>query len=248
MFDRSGHKQPPGERSYRQLVRSHLLAERLVVQQTDLGIYSTRPVAAAAKEVVIARRAHLEAYIRSHPDFLHSLKPLPPDPLAPPIVRQMLQAGLAAQVGPMAAVAGALAEQVGRELLPLTDEIIVENGGDIFLHIGRPVTMAVFAGPSPLSLKIGLRVTPESGVKAVCTSSGTVGHSLSFGRADAACVLSHDCALADAAATALGNRVRAAGDIQAAVRWAQGIAGILGVLIVVGEKMGAWGALEVVPL
>jgi hypothetical protein len=248
MSDRSGHQQPPGERSYRQLVRSHLLAERVVVQQTDLGLYSTRPVAAAAKEAVIAQRAQLEAYIRNHPDFLHRLTPLPIDPLAPPIVRHMLQAAQAAQVGPMAAVAGALAEQVGRELMPLSDEIIVENGGDIFLRIGRPVTMAVFAGSSPLSLKIGLRVTPESGVKAVCTSSGTVGHSLSFGRADAACVLGHDCALADAAATALGNRVRAPGDIQAAIRWAQGIAGLLGVLIVVGEKMGAWGALEVAPL
>lgn len=248
MSDRSGHKQPPGERSYRQLVRSHLLAERVVVQQTDLGIYSLRPVAVVAKEALIAQRAHLEAYIHSHPDFLHSLKPLPLDPLAPPIVGNMLQAGQAAQTGPMAAVAGALAEQVGRELLPLSEEIIVENGGDIFLHIGRPVTMAVFAGPSPLSLKIGLRVAPESGVRAVCTSSGTVGHSLSLGRADAACVLSRDCALADAVATAVGNRVRSAGDIQTAIRWAQDIAGIAGVLIIVGEKMGAWGALEVVPL
>jgi hypothetical protein len=248
MFDRSGDKQPPGERSYRRLVRSHLLAQRVVVQQTDLGLYSLGPVAAAAKEAVIAQRAHLEAYIHSHPDFLHSLKPLPLDPLAPPIAGNMLRAGQTAQTGPMAAVAGALAEQVGRELLPLTDEIIVENGGDIFLYIGRPVTMAVFAGPSPLSLKIGLRVTPESGVRAVCTSSGTVGHSLSFGRADAACVLSHDCALADAAATAVGNRVRTAGDIQTAIGWAQGIAGVAGVLIIVGEQMGAWGALEVVAL
>lgn len=248
MSDRSSHKHPPQERAYRQLVRSHLMAARVVVQQTDLGIYSRRPVAGAAKEAVIAQRAHLEAYIHGHSDFLHSLRPLPPDPLAPPIVRKMIQAGQAAQVGPMAAVAGAVAEQVGRELLPLTDEVIVENGGDIFLHIDRPVTMGIFAGPSPLSLKIGLRVTPGSGVSAVCTSSGTVGHSLSFGLADAACVLGNDCALADAAATAVGNRVRKAGDIQTAIRWAQGIAGILGVLIVVGEKMGAWGALEVVPL
>jgi hypothetical protein len=248
MSDRTGHMHPPQERSYRQLVRSHLSAERVVVQQTDLGIYSTRPVALSAKDAVVTQRAYLEAYIHNHPEFLHSLIPLPSDPLAPPIVRHMLQAGQTAQVGPMAAVAGAVAEQVGRELLPLTDEVIVENGGDIFLRISRPVTMGIFAGPSPLSLKIGLRITPDSGVNAVCTSSGTVGHSLSFGRADAACVLGNDCALADAVATALGNRVRTAGEIQTAIRWARGIAGILGVLIIVGEKMGAWGAVEVVPL
>lgn len=237
-----------GQRAYRQLVRSHLTAQRVVVQQTDLGIYSSHPVAGAAKEALIAQRAHLEAYMHSHPEFLHSLVPLPSDPLAPPIVRDMLQAGYAAHVGPMAGVAGALAERVGRQLLPLTDEIIVENGGDIYLHVGRPVTIGVFAGSSPLSLKLGLRIRPDSGVAAVCTSSGTVGHSLSFGRADAACVLAGDCALADAAATALGNRVRTAEEIQAAIRWVRDIPGILGALIVIGEKMGAWGAVQVVPL
>ncbi len=248
MSDRGGHKDPHRERGYRQLVRSHLVTDRLVVQQTDLGLYTSHPVSAEAKEAVIFQRAQLEAYIRSHPGFLQSLQPLPLDPLAPPMVRRMLQAGQSAQVGPMAAVAGAMAEAVGQALRPISEEVIVENGGDIFLHIRRPVTVAIFAGASPLSLKIGLQINPDSGVSAVCTSSGTVGHSLSFGRADAACVLGSDCALADAAATAVGNRVRAAADIPTAIHWAQRIPGVLGLLIVVEEKMGAWGAVEVMPL
>ncbi|MFZ1983922.1 MAG: UPF0280 family protein [Desulfatitalea sp.] len=248
MSDGSETNTPFQERAYRQLVRSHLTAARVVVQQTDLGIYSDRPVAEAAKEAVIEQRSYLEGYIRRNPEFVRTLRPFPEDPLAPPIVRKMIAAGRAADVGPMAAVAGAVAEQVGHQLLKQSSEVVVENGGDIFIHTHQPMTVGLYAGPSPLSLKIGLRIAADAGVHAVCTSSGTVGHSLSFGRADAVCVLSGGCALADAAATAVGNRVRAANDIPAAIRWGRDIAGVLGLLIVVGDKMGAWGAIEVVRL
>jgi uncharacterized protein len=248
MSDGAETNTPFQERAYRQLVRSHLTVTRVVVQQTDLGIYSDRPVAAAAKEAVIEQRGYLEGYIRRNPEFVRTLRPFPEDHLAPPIVRKMIAAGRGAGVGPMAAVAGAVAEQVGHRLLKEAAEVIVENGGDIFFHTHQPMTVGLYAGPSALSLKIGLRVAPDAGIHAVCTSSGTVGHSLSFGRADAVCVLSDECALADAAATAVGNRVRAAKDIQAAIRWGRDITGVLGLLIIVGDQMGAWGAIEVVRL
>jgi uncharacterized protein len=151
-------------------------------------------------------------------------------------------------VGPMAAVAGAVAEQVGRGLLALSDEVIVENGGDIFLQTADPATVAIFAGDSPLSLRIGIRTGGGNDPIAVCTSSGTVGHSLSFGHADAVCVTSRSAALADAAATAVGNRVGCRRDIPAGIELARRIAGVLGVVIVVGDKMGVWGAGEVVVL
>jgi hypothetical protein len=124
----------------------------------------------------------------------------------------------------------------------------VENGGDIFIRADTPLTIAVFAGRSPLSMKVGLRIDAARSPVAVCTSSGTIGHSLSFGSADAVCVVSSSCALADASATAIGNTVRAASDIQKAVAFGQKIPGIDGMLIIKDDKLGAWGNLELVPV
>jgi len=190
----------------------------------------------------------LESYLAAHPGFLEALAPWPEDPFAPGVVREMIAAAARVGVGPMAAVAGALAQRVGRALSPQSPEVIVENGGDIYLKLQQPATIALFAGKSPLSGKVGLKIDPAWGPLGVCTSSGTVGHSLSFGRADAACVLAADAALADAAATALGNRVPAAGSIPAALEWAGTIPEILGAVVIVGEKMGAWGRVELAPL
>ncbi len=119
----------------------------------------------------------------------------------------MAAAAQTAGVGPMAAVAGAIAECVGRELLEFSPEVIVENGGDIFLKVSHRRTVGIFAGDSPLTGRIGIQIEARDTPLGVCTSSGTVGHSLSFGRADAVVVLAPAAALADAAATAIGNRV-----------------------------------------
>lgn len=221
---------------------------RVAVQQTDLMVLAARDFTAKVREVVVQERQQLEAYIAAHPDFLATLAPWPPDPFAPPVVREMIAAAARMGVGPMAAVAGAIAANVGQALVPWSAEVIVENGGDIFLKLTRPATVALFAGKSPLSGKVGLTINPHATPLGVCTSSGTVGHSLSLGRADAACVVAADAALADAAATALGNRVPDATAIGAALQWAAGVKEILGAVVIVGEKLGAWGAVELVPL
>lgn len=237
-----------GERSYRQMVKTDLNVIQITVQETDLSIYADAPVRLPAKEAVYEQRGYIEAFIQKHPQFVQTLTPYPMDSLAPPIVQDMIQAAQAAHVGPMAAVAGAIAEQVGRTLLHYTSNVIVENGGDIFLSIQRPVTIGLYAGSSPLSLKTGLRVMPDAGISAICTSSGTVGHSLSLGNADAVCVLSHSCALADAVATAVGNRVVKPIDITSAINWSRSIDGVYGIVIIIDDKIGAWGQLELVPL
>ena len=146
-------------------------------------------------------------------------------------------------------VAGAIAEGVGRELLRLSPEIIIENGGDIFISATRKTTISIYAGDSPLSLKIGLSIPPATdGPRSLCTSSGTVGHSLSLGKADAVSVLSPSCALADAAATAVANRIQSAKDIQSAIEWGRRIPGIDGLVVVMGQDLGAWGQVEIVPV
>ncbi len=236
-------------RTYRTRVHSgHLTAFEVAVKETDLHVQARCDLSALTRDLILEQRGYLEAYIRRYPGFLSALSPWPLTGPAPNIVHDMIEAGHAAGVGPMAAVAGAVAEHVGRGLLAHTDEVIIENGGDIFLQTGAAVTVAVFAGTSPLSLRIGLRTGGQNDPIAVCTSSGTVGHSLSFGRADAVCVVSRSGALADAAATAIGNRILSKQDIPAGIEFAKRISGVLGVVIVAAEKMGVWGSVEVVVL
>ncbi len=170
--------------------------------------------------------------------------PLPPTEDSPLIVRAMADAGVKAGVGPMAAVAGAIAEFVGKELLPFSGELIIENGGDIFMACTSPRVVGIYAGSSPLSGLLGIEIQPQETPLGVCTSSGTVGHSLSLGKADAVVIISPSAALADAAATAVGNTVKTIDDITAGLEQAQKINGITGVLIIKGDKMGTWGKVK----
>jgi hypothetical protein len=163
------------------------------------------------------------------------------------MVREMAEAAERAGVGPMAAVAGAIAEGTGRELMKFSAEVIVENGGDIFLKVLKRRLVGVYAGKSPFTGKIALEIQPEETPLGICTSSGTVGHSLSFGSADAVIVLSPSTALADAAATAIGNLIREASDIPKGIEFAQGIEGLKGVVIIKEDKMGVWGEVRICP-
>jgi len=235
------------ERTYRRHTsKNNLLSYQVTVRETDLMISSDIELKVPALESVHRHRAHLEAYIAGHPAFISALSPLEADDLAPDIVRDMLNAGRLAGVGPMAAVAGAVAEHVGKDLLLLTPNVIVENGGDVFLKCNEEIKIGIFAGTSPLSHRLTIRIRPGEMPAGVCTSSATVGPSLSFGAADAVCVKSRSASLADAAATAIGNRVKTKKDIKEALTYGARIRGVLGILIIVGDSMGAWGELELI--
>lgn len=229
-------------RFYRHWVKDgDLVPFRVAVAETDLYLRARAGLDRAALESVIRHRSLLEGYIASHPGFADALEPVPVGPDAPAVVQDMARAAGLAGVGPMAAVAGAIAEAVGRELLAFSPEVIVENGGDIFLSTERSRTIGIYAGESPFSGKLALQVEPGETPLGICTSSGTVGHSLSFGRADAVIVVSSSTALADAAATAICNMVKDDDDIPRAVDLAQNIDGAAGVVIIKGERMGMWG-------
>lgn len=218
------------------------------VEETDLSICARRPMATAAKELILQSRGLIESYIKRFPEFVSTLLPWKIKGPAPEIIRAMAFAGQKTGVGPMAAVAGAVAEYVGRGLMGDSAEMIVENGGDIFVSVSRPVTIGIWAGTSSISRQLGLRITPGPHPVGVCTSSGTVGHSLSLGRADAVTIVSGSCCLADAAATAVANQIRYSEDIRPAVDWARGIAEVDGGVIIQGETIAAWGALDLIPL
>jgi ApbE superfamily uncharacterized protein (UPF0280 family) len=237
------------ERTYRNLVqKENRPAFRVVVKESDLFVHAPKHLENLARELILQYRGYIESYIARYPEFAETLSPWYCNDPAPMIVQDMINAGIKAGVGPMSAVAGAVAEYVGRGLLLHTDEIIVENGGDIFLKINEPAVVGIFAGKSPLSLRVGLRLPPDDTGLAVCTSSGTVGHSLSFGKADAVCVASRSCALADAGATAIGNQVKSKADIQNALDFGKQIQGLSGIVIIADDKIGMWGDLEMIPL
>ncbi|MDZ4655839.1 MAG: UPF0280 family protein [Coriobacteriia bacterium] len=236
-------------RFYREKVAAGgLMSFTVVNAETDLHVSAQRDLSREATALVVELRGDVESYIAMHPRFAESYAPLEVESGAPEVVRAMAEGARAAGVGPMAAVAGAIAERVARGLARLSAEVIVENGGDLFVMGATDRVIALWAGSSPFASTLGLRVGASMLPVAVCTSSGTIGHSTSFGRADTVTVLAVDAALADAAATALANLVRGEADIERALAAGQAIGGVVGVLVMVGERIGAWGAVELVPL
>jgi ApbE superfamily uncharacterized protein (UPF0280 family) len=238
------------DRKYRRVVNSGLVSSVVKMAETDLHILAPQPVGDLALPLLSAVRTYVEQYIREHPLFLDALVPLPMDKQAPEVVRQMLTAGLQAGVGPMAAVAGIVAEKIGQGILAQgVDEVIVENGGDLFVAGKHACTVAVYAGESPLSGRLAINLQPGRMPCGVCCSSGTIGHSLSLGTADAVVAVSPSTALADAAATRLANEVDGKKQsINRALELAGKITGLSGVLIISGDQLGARGDIELVGL
>ncbi len=234
------------ERKYREYsLSSDLVSFRTVYGETDIYVSCDTCLEAEAEKTVREHRLQLEKYITGRPGFEASLVPVRYDFFAPRIAKKMIKASSAMKVGPMAAVAGAFSDLVGRELLKRSSQVIVENGGDIFIKTSVPRKVAVFAGGSPFSEKISLEIDPSETPLGICTSSGTVGHSLSFGCADAVVVKSSSAAMADAAATAICNDIKNTGDIEKALSLYSKNKRILGLLIIKGDRMGISGNIKI---
>lgn len=242
------------DRDYRQRFDSSLEMYLLSVKETDLAIYLPKGIwneqlAEKTERFIRQKRRELEEYIKLDPSFAATHDPYLLDPsIAPPIALAMARAGNMAGVGPMAAVAGAFSYAVGQFLLPYTTEVVVENGGDIFIAGSQDRIIGVFAGKSPFSHKVGIKICKKSMPLGVCTSSGTVGPSFSYGKADAVVILSQDVLLADAVATAAANVVQAEDDLEKSIEIAKNIRGVKGILAIKDKQMAAWGEIELVPL
>lgn len=236
-------------RTYRHWVKGKdLLSFNIVVKETDLHIRALKNLRSKTLKLVTKYRDSLERYIDRHPSFLTSLEPIPINEEAPLIIKSMSEAAERVGVGPMASVAGALAEFVGNELLAFSPEVIVENGGDIYLRSLKKRVVGIYAGKSPLTGQIGLEINGENTPLGICTSSGTVGHSLSYGQADAVVVLSQSAILADAAATAIGNLIKQPGDIESGIEFAKSIEGLTGLVIIKDDSVGLWGEVKICQL
>lgn len=192
-------------------------------------------------------RTKLDAYILEEPFFKKSLKPFQPAENAPSEAKEMAAAAEKAGVGPMATVAGLFAREVGETLLQnfSVEEMVIENGGDIFVLLKNELVLSVFAGESPLSERIGLVIPADNCKLGICTSAGTVGPSLSFGKADAVVVICEDVLLADAFATAFGNKVKSPNDVEKVINQSEKYIEILAMLIVCEDKVGIRGEYEI---
>lgn len=232
-------------RTYRNWVKNKdLVTFKVVVEETDCFISAAANLESKARKSILKYRSILKKYISSHPLFLTTLEPIPVEANAPQIIKAMAEAGEKARVGPMAAVAGAISYFVGEELSKYSPEVIIENGGDIYIRSLKDRLIGIYAGKSSLSGKIGIEISAKDTPLGVSTSSGTVGHSLSFGKADAVVVLAEDAVLSDAIATGIGNLILQSQDIPYGIERARDISGISGIVIIKDDEMGVWGNLK----
>lgn len=226
---------------------------QVCVQETDLDIavkiseYSPKLLDIVTDKIYEIRKT-LDEYIKKEPVFKTTLKPYHPLAGVLPEISEMCKASLAAGVGPMASVAGLFSEKVGKVLCNFSKDVIVENGGDIWLKSDKNRIIGLYAGDSPFSYQVGIEIKPSQMPLGICTSSGTVGHSLSFGCADAVVVLAPSAILADAVATATANQIQNDTDLEKAVHFALSIPEVRGAIAIIGDKMAVLGEVELVSL
>ncbi|MCY1721178.1 UPF0280 family protein [Prolixibacteraceae bacterium Z1-6] len=203
------------------------------------------------KEVALAKmeslRKSFDSYIETEPFFKKSLKPFQPSETAPKEAHEMAAAAEKAGIGPMSAVAGLFAREIGEEIIRnfSVKELVIENGGDIYVLLEDELVLSVFAGESILSERIGLVIPAKNKKLGICTSAGTVGPSLSYGIADAVVVVCEDILLADAFATALGNKVKSPDHVEKVIKQAEQYPEIESLLIICEDKVGIKGGNEI---
>lgn len=238
------------ERYYREIVKHKDLVDfQVKYKTTDLFVSAEKNICEQTKLLAKKYRKQIQKYISNNPKLASSLKPFKVDrDKCPDIIRDMFDASFKTGVGPMASVAGAISEYVGKDLLKYSSNIIVENGGDIFLNSKKDRIIGVYAGESSLFNRVGIRVKSEQTPCGICTSSGVIGHSRSFGKADAVVVFSDTAILADAAATAACNYVKTETDIEEAIQFVKSIKGVWGVIVVFNDNLGSWGAMDIVDI
>lgn len=234
-------------RFYRHSAPSWGTAFNVKHHASDLHILAGSDLHDEALRILVKLREELDSHIREHQDFLYSLSPVDRPGSCAEITAMMYEASRLTGTGPMAAVAGAVAELVGRELLIHSPSVIVENGGDIWLNSPDTVVIAVYAKNIYFRDNIALRINSGQMPCSVCTSTPRLGHSLSFGKADSVTIVARGGALADAAATMTCNMVQDENDMESALDRAMSVPGVSGGLIVFRDKLAIQGDIELAP-
>lgn len=211
----------------------------------DSGSYHAS-IEDAVYAFLVDLRREMDAYLLMDPQYKTALTPYDAGLEAPTILKEMSRVSHKTGIGPMSAVAGAVAIHVADFLKSefSVKEVIVENGGDIYADAAGDMDISVFAGQSPLSERVGLHIPAAAFPCGICTSSGTVGPSLSLGRADAMMIVCRDVLLADSYATAMANRIKNVSDLQPVIEYIQSIPQILGALAIKDDQLAVTGQYE----
>ena len=196
-----------------------------------------------ALQTIRTLRNTADSYLSQDTEYAAALLPYQTRENAPQILKQMSEISYKTGVGPMSAIAGTFAYHIAHELKKHFDirEIIVENGGDIYADIKDDIDVSIFAGDSPLSEKVGLHIDAKESPLGICTSSGTVGPSLSFGKADAVMIVCKDVLLADSYATVFANQIQTSNDIGSVLEKIGYKKDIISALLIKDDKMGIAG-------
>lgn len=232
-------------RFYRQNVADDLYSFEITIKESNIFIKTCKDLKLLAFDALYKIRKDLEGYILKSKDFFTSLVPVKDDKSAPPIIKKMIRTSSSVGVGPMACVAGAVSEELGKILLKHCDECIVENGGDIFLKLNKDTNLGLYVGKnSPLN-NIYIILKKSNKPYGICTSSAKVGPSLSFGTSDVSLIISHDAYFSDCLASACGNIIKNESDLQKAIELARTFKETIGCCFVCNGKIAFWGDIEV---
>lgn len=236
-------------RTYRASHDPDLVSFQIVIEETDLWVAAREDLSAGMADHVRLLRGQIKTYATIHPEFLTSLTPLEAAPKAPDIIRRMCAAGRVANVGPMAAVAGTIAQMVAERFISASPDLLVENGGDTYLCSTKDRHIGLLAIPDQ-DMRLCVSVSAGEFPCSFCASSARIGHSLSFGNADLVVTRSRDAALADAWATALANLLKNATCMDAVLAQAKSWEhmGLDGVFAQCEGRIGVWGKMELAAL
>ena len=233
------------ERFYRNQTFSKFKLE-VAFRESDLLICTDKAVnKELAKNILIKHYREIEEYVEKNPHFQTSLSPLKEDKNAPAIINEMIKSSELTDVGPFASVAGAIALYLGREILNYADEVIVENGGDIFLKISEDKVLGVYLGERFKIKNLNLKIKKRDYAFGIASSSATIGHSLNFGKADLVTVIARNAIIADGFATSLSNKITEIDDVNGVLEKAKNEPSIEGMLVAFADKIFLWGELEI---
>jgi ApbE superfamily uncharacterized protein (UPF0280 family) len=217
---------------------------RLRYKYTDIYITSDRDISGKISQPVITFYSQLENVLSSDKQFGKSITPLSIKKDYPPAVKEMCLSSSIFNVGPMAAVAGAVCDTIAESLKDDCNFLMIENGGDVYIKSSEDIRAGLFTGSRHFPQNINIVISSQAMPCGLCSSSGMMGHSLSLGKSDLVTVMSETSAIADSAATAIANAINSKPDVDKAIKKYSKYEQVRGLIIIKDDRLAIWGDLQ----
>jgi uncharacterized protein len=213
---------------------------------SDLFVVSNKDISLEILPILFDFYKIIDKFTESHPSFLKTFNSYISDNEFPGIIKKMCDQSAVFNVGPMASVAGAVCEYLAGGLSKDVSYLAIENGGDIYIKSPNDITAGLFAKNKYFNDSIKIKIKKEMLPCGIASSSGTLGHSISLGKADLAAVVCRSAILADSAATAVGNMINTKEDIEKTINHFKNFKEIEGLVLIKDDKIGLFGNIELV--